>query len=372
MNIAAFVIWGLIAIYVTIKFAQSIRLVPTQKAHIVERLGRYNVTLGAGFHILIPFIDKVVQIKDLREEAIEVPPQECFTKDNVKVLVDGVIYMSVENAETATYGVTDHRYAAVKLAQTTTRSVIGTLELDQTFEERETISGRVVSVLGEVSEAWGIRVHRYELKNIDPPETVRDSMERQMSAERERRALLAKAQGDKQSMINKSEAQKMELINRSEGERQKLINVAEGKASEILSVAKATAHSIETLGAAIVQQGGLEAIRLQQSQALIDTLGQLGKPTTSIVLPADMMQMSKLLDSFGLGMETDKDEATRKPPVTRGAPPIQYAASNKPPLPPRKVTRGAYVDKNALVESIQEDFDDKTSEISTFDPSQFE
>ena len=177
-------IWGAVFLIVVIKFFQSIRLVPTRTAYIVERLGRYNRTLGPGFHALIPFLDTVPYKVDLKEETIEVPPQDCFSRDEVNVEVDGVIYLSVTDPTRAAYGVTNYRYAAVQLAQTTTRSVIGTLDLDRTFEERDQISARVVEVLDRAGEAWGIRVHRYEIKNLQPPESVRVSMEKQVTAER--------------------------------------------------------------------------------------------------------------------------------------------------------------------------------------------
>lgn len=248
-------IWGLIFFIFIIKLFQSIRLVPTKSAYIVERLGKYHSTLDAGFHALIPFVDKVAYVHDLKEETIDVPPQECFSSDEVKVEVDGVIYISVVDPVKASYGVTDYRYAAIQLAQTTTRSVIGTLELDRTFEERDVISAKVVEVLDQAGALWGIRVHRYEIKNIQPPETVKNAMEMQVNAERERRALLAKSEGDKQAKINRSEGIKAETINRSEGEMQKRINEAEGKAEEILAIARATAESIERLAEVISEIG---------------------------------------------------------------------------------------------------------------------
>ena len=256
MDIFVMVTWGIIFLVLIVKFFQSIRLVSTQTAHIVERLGRYHKTLEAGFHALIPFVDKVTFIQDLREEAIDVPPQECFTGDEVQVTVDGVIYMSVWDPVKASYGIVDYRYAAVQLAKTTTRSVIGTLDLDRTFEERDVISAKVVEVLDQAGQAWGTKVHRYEIKNITPPDTVRNAMEKQVSAERERRAILASSEGDKQSRINRSEGLKTELINRSEGEMQRRINEAEGQAEEILAIAAATAESIEKIGGVINQNGG--------------------------------------------------------------------------------------------------------------------
>jgi len=295
-----YAVWGLFALYVLIKVIRGIRLVPTRCSYVVERLGKYHKTLGPGPHVIVPFFDRVAYVQDLREETIDVPPQECFTRDNVKVEVDGVIYLSVTNAVAASYGITNYRFASVQLAQTTTRAVIGTLELDRTFEERDAINLRVVSVLNEVSDAWGIKVHRYEVKNIVVPGTIRNAMEQQMSAERERRALIARAEGDRQSRINESEGLKQEAINRSEGEKQRRINESEGRAQEILAIAKATAESIEKVGAALATEGGSDAVRLQLSQEYLNKLALLAKPQTSVLLPADITQLDELLGSIGL------------------------------------------------------------------------
>lgn len=293
-------VWGAITLFVIFKFVRSIRLVPTKYAYIVERLGKYHGTLGAGFHMLIPFIDKVAYIVDLKEETIDVPPQECFTFDNVKVEVDGVMYISVADPQKASYGITDYREGAIQLAQTTTRSIIGTLELDKTFEERSLISSKVVEVLSDAGASWGISVHRFEIKNIAPPASVQDAMEKQVSAERERRSIVAKAEGDKQSRINRSEGLKMELINRSEGEMQRRINDAEGYAQEILAIAEATAESIGKIAGAIRVDGGREAIRLQLCEKYIETLNRLAAEKTSIIIPKNLLSLEDLLADVGL------------------------------------------------------------------------
>lgn len=293
-------IWGLIFFIFIVKLFQSIRLVPTKSAYIVERLGKYHSTLDAGFHALVPFIDKVSYIHDLKEETIDVPPQECFSSDEVKVEVDGVIYISVVDPVKASYGVTDYRFAAIQLAQTTTRSVIGTLELDRTFEERDVISAKVVEVLDQAGATWGIRVHRYEIKNIQPPETVKNAMEMQVNAERERRALLAKSEGDKQAKINRSEGIKAETINRSEGEMQKRINEAEGKAEEILAIARATAESIEKLAGVIAAPGGQNALRLQLGEQYLSQLKGLSQQGSRVVVPANMVNFDQWMDAMGL------------------------------------------------------------------------
>ena len=296
MDYFVLAVWGVSFLILIVKFFQSIRLVSTQTAHIVERLGKYHKTLEAGFHALIPFVDKVTFVQDLREEAIDVPPQDCFTGDEVKVTVDGVIYISIMDAVKASYGIVDYRYAAVQLAQTTTRSVIGTLALDRTFEERDIISAKVVEVLDAAGETWGIRVHRYELKNLSPPDTVRNAMEKQVNAERERRAILAASEGDKQSRINRSEGLKRELINRSEGEKQRRINEAEGQAQEITAIASATAESIAKIAAVVSEPGGDQALRLQIYERHIESLR--GLQNSKIILPANLMNFESWMSNL--------------------------------------------------------------------------
>lgn len=294
------IIWTIIGLIIAFTFIRSIRIVPQRMEYIVERLGKYSKTLKPGFHALVPFIDKVTYIQDLREETINVPPQECFTKDNVKVEVDGVLYISVVNAERASYGITNYRLGAIQLAQTTVRSVIGILQLDTTFEERDLINEKILDVLLKTSEHWGIKVHRYEVKNIVPPESVKKAMEQQMSAERERRAMIAKAEGDKGSRISKSEGFKAELVNTSEGEMQRRINEAEGRAKEIESLASATAEAIEKIAAAAIRPGGSDAVQLQLAGQYMDTLGRGARPDTTVLLPADLTNLNGLLASLGL------------------------------------------------------------------------
>lgn len=296
-------VWGILFLIFFFKIVRSVRIVPTQSSYIVERLGKYTKTLHPGFHLLIPFVDRVAFIQDLKEEAINVPPQTCFTTDNVQVEVDGVVYISVVDPVKASYGITDYRYASIQMAQTTVRSVIGTLELDKTFEERDIISSKIVGVLNEVGPNWGINVHRYEVKNIVPPPSVKNAMEAQMTAERDRRAILAKSEADRQSRINTSEGYKTEVINKSEGEMQKRVNEAEGKAKEIESLAEATAQAIETMAAAVVEQGGAEAVQLRLSQQFLNQLSNLARPQTSVLLPTDLTNVRALLSSVGLDTE---------------------------------------------------------------------
>ena len=300
LDIAIMAVWGLIFLFIAIKFIQSICLVPTKSAYVVERLGKYKCTLEAGFHLLLPFIDKVAFIQDLKEETIDVPPQECFSKDEVNVEVDGVIYIQVVDAFKASYGITDYRFAAMQLAQTTTRSVIGTLDLDRTFEERDLISAKVVEVLDKAGESWGIRVHRYEIKNITPPMTVKNAMEMQVNAERERRAILAKSLGDKEARINRSEGLKHEMINISEGEKQRRINSAEGKAEEIIAIAQATSAAITKVADVIEQPGGDRAIEMQLSEQYLKKLSGLNQENRKVILPNNLLDFDNWLSTAGL------------------------------------------------------------------------
>lgn len=291
--------WGGALLIVIVKLIQSIRLVPTQKAYIVERLGKYHKTLDAGFHALIPFFDKVIAEQDLREYTIDVPPQDCFSKDEVNVKVDGVIYISVADPSKATYGVTDYVFAAVELAQTTTRSIIGTLDLDRTFEERDLISSKVVEELNLAGASWGLRVHRYEIKNITPPGTVQNAMEKQVSAERERRAILAKSEGDKQAKINMSEGKKMEMINISEGEMQRRINEAQGQAEEILMIAKATAESIKKIAHTLTLKGGEEAFKLKLTEKYLKQMKHLADGDVEVIMPGKIQNFDDWVKNLG-------------------------------------------------------------------------
>lgn len=293
-------IWAFIFLTLAYKVIKSICLVPTKSAYVVERLGKYRCTLEAGFHLLLPFIDRVAFIQDLKEETIDVPPQECFSKDEVNVEVDGVIYIQVIDPVKASYGITDYRFAAMQLAQTTTRSVIGTLDLDRTFEERDVISAKVVEVLDKAGETWGIRVHRYEIKNITPPLTVKNAMEMQVNAERERRAILAKSLGDKESRINRSEGLRMEMVNISEGEKQRRINAAEGKAEEILAIALSTSNAIRKMALAISQPGGEKAIEMQLTEQYFKKLSGLSQAKTKVILPANLLDFEHWLKNLGL------------------------------------------------------------------------
>lgn len=287
-DVFVLVVWSIIFLLFIIALFKSLYFVPTKSAFIVERFGKYVKTMEPGFHAIIPFIETVVDRVNLKEMTIDVPPQYCFSKDEINLQVDGVIYLSVTDPSKASYGIVDYMDAAVQLARTTTRSIIGTLELERTFEERDLVSAKVVEVLNSAGLAWGIRVHRFEIKNILPPASVNEAMERQVTAERDRRAILAKSLGDKQSRINVSEGEMTETINVSEGDKQQLINEAEGKALEILTIAEATAESISKIGAAINEQGGEESIRLQLAEKMFSKVGALADAHTRVVLPANI------------------------------------------------------------------------------------
>lgn len=292
------IFWGLFVLYVAYKFWKSVNIVPSQEVRIVERLGKYNETLHAGLHLLIPFIDKVTYVHTLKEQAIEVQPQICITKDNVQVKVDGVLYLKMLDPQKASYGIEDYKFAAIQLAQTTMRAVIGMMELDKTFEARETINHRIVDVIEQAAEPWGVRVNRYEIQNLTPPKTVLDSMEKQKTAELNKKAQISLSEGEKFSRINRSEGQKEEAINKSLGEKQKKINEAEGKAKEIESIALATAKGIEAVADSVSKKGGDEAVRLQITQTFIKEFGHLAKNSTEVLLPLDLTDIKSVTESL--------------------------------------------------------------------------
>lgn len=277
-----------IAIFVIIAFFKTIRIVPQRSAFVVERLGKYSRTLHAGIHILVPFLDVVAYRRSLKEEAIDVPQQSCITKDNVSIDVDGIIYMQVVDAERSSYGIADYRFAVVQLAQTTMRSIFGTFDLDQTFEARETINARVVQAIDEASDPWGVKVTRYEVKDIIPPQNIIAAMEKQMRAERDKRAQIAESEGRRQSEINLAEGRRQAMIAESEGEKQRRINEAEGRAQEIERVAEATARGIAKIAMAIAKPAGTEAVNLRLAEQYITEFGNLAKKNNTLILPANL------------------------------------------------------------------------------------
>ena len=287
------IILGVFAVVFIVALFKSIRVVPHKMSLIVERLGKYHSTLEAGFHILFPFIDKVRYRQNLKEQAIDVPAQDCFTKDNVQVRIDGILYLQVFDPIKASYGIKDYRYATILLAQTTMRSVVGQLALDDTFEAREQINAQVVKAVDEASDPWGVKVTRYEIQNIRVSDSIMDAMENQMKAEREKRAEIAHSVGEMETVINLSRAAYEEAVNISEGEKERMINEAEGQATEIVEVARATAEGIKKIAASTQLQGGIEAAKLTVSQEWISALGSM-EHNAKIVMTADLTDIKKM------------------------------------------------------------------------------
>ena len=284
-----------ILVFALIVFFKTIRIVPQKQAYIVERLGKYSTTLEAGFHILVPFLDKVSYKHNLKEQAVDVLPQQCITKDNIAVEVDGILYMQVVDPKKASYGINNYLFASSQLAQTTMRSVMGKLDLDKTFEERENINSVIVDAVDKASDPWGVKVTRYEVKNILPPQSIKDAMEKQMRAEREKRATIAESEGDRQAKINRAEGERQEMIARSEGEKQKRINEAEGRAIEIQRVAEATANGIREIAAAINEKGGVNAVNLRIAEQYLDEFGKLAKTNNSIIIPTNLADIAGVI-----------------------------------------------------------------------------
>jgi regulator of protease activity HflC (stomatin/prohibitin superfamily) len=284
-----------LAVFVAYVIARTAVVVPQQSAFVVERLGRYSGTLGAGFHLLLPFIDVIRYRHSLKETAVDIPEQVCITRDNVQVHVDGVLYLQVINPERASYGVADYLFAISQLAQTTLRSEIGKIELDRTFEERTHINVQVVNELDKATEPWGIKVLRYEIKNITPPSDVLAAMEKQMRAEREKRAVILTSEGERDAAINTAEGQKQQVIKASEARKQQQINEAEGAAAAILAIANATSEGLRTVADAIQVPGGLEATQLRVAEQYITRFGELAKASTALVLPASVSDVGSML-----------------------------------------------------------------------------
>ncbi len=284
-----------VAIFALIVIAKTAVVVPQQSAYVVERLGRYSATLDAGFHILIPFLDVIRYRHSLKETAIDVPAQVCITRDNVQVQVDGVLYLKVMNPERASYGISDFHFAITQLAQTTLRSEIGKIDLDKTFEERTTINTAVVTELDKATEPWGVKVMRYEIKNITPPGDILAAMERQMRAEREKRATVLTSEATRDAAINNAEGAKQEVIKASEARKTQQINEAEGEAAAIMAVATATAEGIRRVAGSIQMDGGYEAMQLRVAEQYITQFGELAKKTTTLVLPANTADVAGMI-----------------------------------------------------------------------------
>jgi len=289
------IVAAIFVIFVMIVVSKMARVVPQQNAFVVERLGKFSGTLGAGFHFLIPFLDVVRYKHSLKEQAIDIPEQICITRDNVTVGVDGVLYLKVLNPERASYGISDYVWAITQLAQTTLRSEIGKIELDRTFEERTNINSQVVNELDKASEAWGVKVLRYEIKNITPPKDVLNAMEKQMRAEREKRAVILNSEGERDAAINSAEGKKQQVIKASEANKLQQINEAEGQASAIMSVAHATAEGIRKVAESIGVPGGFEAVQLRVAEKYIEQFGELAKHGNSLIVPANLSDVSSMI-----------------------------------------------------------------------------
>ena len=270
-------------------------VVPQQNAFVIERLGKYSKTLNAGFHILIPFLERIAYRHTLKEQAADIPEQVCITRDNVQVGVDGVLYLQVLDPGRASYGIGNYMFAISQLAQTTLRSEIGKIDLDRTFEERGTINQNVVAELDKASDPWGVKVLRYEIKNINPPHDVLTAMEKQMRAEREKRAVILTSEGERDAKINEAEGEKQRVIKESEAAKTQQINEAQGEAEAILAVATATAEGLRRVASAVIDQGGSEAMQLRIAEQYIGEFGNLAKAGNTYVVPANLGDLTSMM-----------------------------------------------------------------------------
>ena len=284
-----------LVVFIIVVLVKTAVVVEQQYEYVIERLGKYRTTLEAGFHILIPFFDKVAYKRSLKEQSIDIPAQTCITADNVSMEIDGCLYLQVVNSRLSAYGIDNYHYAVAQLAQTSLRSAIGKITLDNTFEARENLNQQVVEALDEASQNWGVKVLRYEIKDIQPPKSVLEAMEKQMRAEREKRAEIAKSEGERQSTINRAEGDRAEAIARSEGEKMRRINEAEGQAQEILKVAEATAEGIRRVAQALSSPGGQDAANLEVAKKYLDQFGKLAKENNTMILPANLTDVSAMV-----------------------------------------------------------------------------
>ena len=314
-NIGTIITVGIV-ILIVVTIMKTTRIVPQKSAFIVERLGKYTKTLEAGFHILFPFIERVAYKHSLKEVAVDVPSQSCITRDNIAVEVDGVLYLQVMDPAKASYGIENYMFASTQLAQTTMRSEMGKLELDRTFEERMSINTAIIQAVDKASDPWGVKITRYEIKNIEPPESVKDALEKQMRAEREKRAAIAESEGQRQAITNVAEGDKQEAIKKSEGEKLKRINEAEGRAREIELIATATAEGIRKIAESIEAPGGRDAVNLRVAEQYIREFGNLAKKSNTMIIPSNLSDIgsmvasvTSLLKSSALSSEKSSDPA---------------------------------------------------------------
>jgi len=284
-----------VALLAVIIIAKGVCIVPQQSAYVVERLGKFDRVLNAGISYIIPFIDRKAYVHTLKEQAMDIPEQICITRDNVQVGVDGVIFIQVFDPQMASYGISNYMFSIIQLAQTTMRSEVGKIDLDKTFEERTTINSAIVSAINDASRTWGVKILRYEIKNIRPPENVLNAMEKQMQAEREKRAVILQSEGEKQSAVNVAEGQKQKVVLESEAVRQKQINEATGQAEAIRAIADATADGLKAVAGAVQAQGGMEAVQLRVAEKLVEQFGHLAKQGNTLILPANFGDISSLI-----------------------------------------------------------------------------
>lgn len=307
-DLGSLVAIGLV-VFLVVAVIKTATIVPQRYAYVVERLGKYSRTLDAGFHILVPFIDRLAYKHSLKEIAIDVPSQMCITKDNIAIEIDGILYMQVLDPVRASYGIQNYVYAATQLAQTTMRSEIGKLELDKTFEERDSINANIIESLDKASEPWGLKITRYEVANIKPPQSVQDALEKQMRAERERRAQIALSEGEREAQINVAEGHKQQAIKQSEAEKTRQINTAEGKAREIELIAVATAESLRRIAESITLPGGKEAVSLRIAEQYVREFGNLAKTNNTLILPANLSDLGAAVAGLARIAEASKPQA---------------------------------------------------------------
>jgi regulator of protease activity HflC (stomatin/prohibitin superfamily) len=295
LEISVSYVFIVLAVLVVIAIFKTATVVPQQSAYVIEYLGKYSRTIQAGFHILLPFFEKIAYRHSLKELALDIPEQICITRDNVQVGVDAVLYMQVLDPHLASYGITNYGFAIAQLAQTTLRSEIGKIELDRTFEARGAINANVVGELDKASAAWGVKVLRYEIKNITPPKDVLQAMEKQMRAEREKRAVVLTSEGERDAKINAAEGDKQRVIKQSEANKQQQINEAEGQAQAILAVATATAEGLRQVGIALSDRGGIEAMQLRIGEEYVKQFGKLAQAGTTLVVPANLTDLASIV-----------------------------------------------------------------------------
>ena len=307
MGIVGLIVVAAIVVLVVVVLFKTAVIVPQQSAYVIERLGRYSRTLQAGFHILLPFLDTVAYKHTLKEQAVDISEQLCITRDNVQVGVDGVLYLQVLEPRQASYGITNYIFAISQLAQTTLRSEVGKIDLDRTFEERSSINRLIVNELDQASAPWGVKVLRYEIRNINPPTDVLNAMEKQMRAEREKRAVILSSEGERDAKINEAEGEKQRVIKESEATRTQQINEAQGEAEAILAVATASAEGITRIGQSVSGDGGMDAMRLRVAEQYIAQFGQIAKEGNTLVVPANLSDLSSMLALASTIVKDDRE-----------------------------------------------------------------